>query len=252
MKHLVIPDTQCKPGVPLEHLEWAGKYAAEKKPDVIIHLGDHYDLPSLSSYDVLENPADYHQRDYESDLGAGDAGLLLLEQGISRGRTYKPRKVYLVGNHEERYLRLIRSQPKLKGAIRAPWQLAYERGWEIYPFLEIIDIDGIAYSHYFCKGPNGTVVNSKRGAPSARAMVLREMQSCVAGHKQGLDTFIYPTSRGMMRGLIAGSFYQHQEGYLTPQGTQYWRGILMLHEVQDGNYNLMEVSLEYLRKKYGQ
>ena len=51
MKHMVIPDTQCKPGVPMEHLTWAGQYAVEQKPDVIIHIGDHWDMPSLSSYD---------------------------------------------------------------------------------------------------------------------------------------------------------------------------------------------------------
>ena len=51
-KHLVIPDTQVKPEHSVKHLRWAGKYAAEKKPDVIIHIGDHWDMPSLSSYDV--------------------------------------------------------------------------------------------------------------------------------------------------------------------------------------------------------
>ena len=49
-KHLVIPDTQVKPEHSVKHLRWAGKYAAEKKPDVIIHIGDHGDMPSLSSY----------------------------------------------------------------------------------------------------------------------------------------------------------------------------------------------------------
>jgi len=52
MKHLVIPDTQVKPNSPTDHLRWAGLYAAEKKPDVIIHIGDHFDMPSLSSWDV--------------------------------------------------------------------------------------------------------------------------------------------------------------------------------------------------------
>ena len=51
MKHLIIPDTQVKPNTPTEHLKWAGQYAAEKKPDVIVHIGDHWDMESLSSYD---------------------------------------------------------------------------------------------------------------------------------------------------------------------------------------------------------
>lgn len=249
-KHLIIPDTQCKPGVPIDHLGWAGQYAAEKRPDVVIHLGDHYDLPSLSSYDEVDRPGDYHGRDYRADLDAGDAALLLLDAPLQRLRAAQPRKVFLVGNHEHRYQRLIEAQPKLKGAIRAPWDYAKALGWEVIPFLRPITLDGIAYCHYFCRGPSGTVANSKRGSPTAKAMVGREMMSCTAGHKQGLDCYIYPTSRGMMRGIIAGSFYQHEEEYLSPQGTQYWRGILLKTEVNKGAYNLVEVSLDYLRRKY--
>ena len=52
MRHLVIPDTQIKPDCPIDHMYWAGRYACAMKPDVIIHLGDHWDMPSLSSYDV--------------------------------------------------------------------------------------------------------------------------------------------------------------------------------------------------------
>ena len=40
-RYVVIPDTQVKPGVPTDHLEWAGRYVAEKRPDVVVHLGDH-------------------------------------------------------------------------------------------------------------------------------------------------------------------------------------------------------------------
>jgi hypothetical protein len=36
-----------------------------------------------------------------------------------------------------------------------------------------------------------------------------------------------------------------------PQGNKHWRGMLMLHDVNDGAFDLMPVSLKYLRKKYG-
>ena len=36
--HFIIPDTQIKDGVPLDHLTWAGKYIAEKKPDVVVMI----------------------------------------------------------------------------------------------------------------------------------------------------------------------------------------------------------------------
>src|SRR5690242_14449630 len=49
--HLVIPDVQAKPGVPLEHLDWIGNYIAEKKPDVVVCIGDFADIESLNKYD---------------------------------------------------------------------------------------------------------------------------------------------------------------------------------------------------------
>ena len=45
----VIGDTQCKQGIDLEYMHWVGAYIARKKPDIIVHLGDHYDMASLSS-----------------------------------------------------------------------------------------------------------------------------------------------------------------------------------------------------------
>src|ERR1035437_3365549 len=49
--HLIIPDCQVHSGVPTQHLEWVGKYIAQKRPDVIVCIGDFADMPSLCSYD---------------------------------------------------------------------------------------------------------------------------------------------------------------------------------------------------------
>jgi hypothetical protein len=35
-----------------------------------------------------------------------------------------------------------------------------------------------------------------------------------------------------------------------PQGNAYWRGLFVKHEVKNGEYDLMEVSLDYLCRKY--
>lgn len=45
--------------------------------------------------------------------------------------------------------------------------------------------------------------------------------------------------------------YEHDEDYLGPQGNKHWRGILVLHEVQNGQFDLMPISLNYLERKYG-
>lgn len=247
-RHLVIPDTQVKPGVRTNHLAALGNYIAEWKPEVIVNLGDFYDMNSLCVYD--RDLAGVTHRRYASDIESGNRALDLLMKPWFSIKGYKPRLVYTLGNHEERALRLIDEQPKLRGAVDMPWDYAAMRGWHVVPYLKPIVVDGIAYCHLFAKGANGRVTNAKFGAANARTQVLREMRSCTAGHKPGLDVHIQPIGVGSMRGVIAGSFYQHQEGYMTPQGEEYWRGVLVKHEVRRGNYDMMEVSLNYLLRKW--
>ena len=52
MRILVLPDCQVKEGVPLDHLEWAGKAICDYRPDVVVNIGDFADMPSLSTHDV--------------------------------------------------------------------------------------------------------------------------------------------------------------------------------------------------------
>jgi hypothetical protein len=75
--------------------------------------------------------------------------------------------------------------------------------------------------------------------------------SCVAGHQQGRDIAFGKRADGRkMTGIIAGSFYQHEEAYLNPQTNSHWRGVYMLHEVEDGSFDEMAVSMNYLRREY--
>ena len=93
-------------------------------------------------------------------------------------------------------------------------------------------------------------VQSYRGSPSASLQVRREMQSCTSGHLQGLDFAIHQTGVRRYYGIIAGLFYLHDEDYLTPQGTAYWRGVIYKHEVNDGEYDPMFVSIKYLLENW--
>ena len=73
MRHFIIPDTQVKPDSNIDHLTWAGKYAVSLKPDVIVHLGDHWDFPSLSSYD--KGKKSFEGRRYQADVLAGKQAM---------------------------------------------------------------------------------------------------------------------------------------------------------------------------------
>jgi predicted MPP superfamily phosphohydrolase len=253
MKHMIIPDTQAAPGHPDSHMEWAGKYAVEKKPDVIIHIGDHWDMPSLSSYDKGKGAME--GRRYMADIEAGNSSMdkfmrpIIKEQKRLRKnkeKVWKPRLVFCLGNHEERITRAINDNIQLDDLIGFHDFNLESYGWEVKPFLEVTVIDGVAYSHYFTSGVMGRPVSS------ARLMLTKKHMSCVMGHVQDRDIAFAKAANGRcMTGIFAGIFYQHDESYLNAQTNGSWAGLWMLHQVQEGSFDEMPVSLDYLKRKYG-
>lgn len=250
--HLVIPDTQAKPGVPLVHMKWIAQYAAQKRPARIVHLGDHYDLPSLSSYDKGTKRAE--GRRLSHDIAAGALALRIFNETLAKhAPDYAPEKHMLTGNHEIRLQRHIDASPELDGALSMGDLRREEFGWTIHDFLEMSRFDGVWYSHYFCHNAHGRVVQSKRGQPSAREQIRRiGGESCIAGHAQSIDVHYQsvPAKGGIRTGIIAGSCYLHDEEYLTPQGEEYWRGVLMLNNVVDGEFALWTIGLDWLCRRF--
>lgn len=251
--HLVIPDTQCKPGVPLEHLLWLSDYIVDKQPDVIIHLGDHWDMPSLSVYDNGTKKGE--GRNYQQDIRAGNLGMDLIMRHVNeynagrrklKEKQYRPRLVFCLGNHEERIMRHVNAHAILDGSIGYHHFNLLDHGWEVHDFLHVVKVDGIAYTHYFA--------NPNTGKPFGGNMLARLKTigfSFTMGHQQGKDAAErYLADGSAQRSLVIGSYYQHQESYKGPQGNHHWRGVIMKHEVDSGNYDLMEVSLDYLRRRY--
>lgn len=252
--HLVIPDTQIKPGVPIDHLYWAGMYAAKKRPDHIIHLGDHWDMPSLSSYD--KGTKSFEGRTYKQDIQAGIAGMtaflnpirqLQAKQRANKEKVWRPKMTFLLGNHEDRISRAIELDRKLEGLVGLGDLHLQELGWHVHPYLEVVNIDGISYSHYFTSGVMG------RPVTSARTLVTKKHTSCVMGHVQKAEIDFQYDARGRrLTGIFAGCFYQHDEQYLGPQTNEAtWRGIWMFYNIDDGEFTLNNIPLSFLKERYG-
>ena len=251
LKICVIPDVQAKSDVPIDHLLHIGRFIAEKKPDVVVCIGDFADMPSLSFYD--KGKKSFENRRYRKDIESVEVAMALLMQPIkdevqrlktNKKKQWKPRLVMTLGNHEARISRAVENDAILEGVISTD-DLPYE-DWEVIPFLEIIEIGGISFSHYFTSGPMGRPVGS------ARALVTKKMTSCVQGHLQTMDVaYSYKPNGDRVTGLMVGTCYQHHESYLTPQGNVHWRGVHMLYEVKNGSFDNHAISLGYLKGKYG-
>jgi hypothetical protein len=242
--HAVIPDCQVKPGVPTDHLEHIGRYLAEKRPDVIVCIGDFGDMPSMSKHD--RGTLAFEGRSYYADIQSVRKAMKRLLAPIRAARGYKPRLVMTLGNHEDRIRRKVEEDATLRDTISVD-DLGYkEAGWEVYPFLQPVVIDGICYAHYFTSGVMGRPVSS------ARALVRSRHMSATMGHvqKTEIDMGDIRADGKQIIGLFCGVCYLHDEPYLG-QLNAVRRQIVFKHDVQDGQYDPMFVSLDFLRRKYG-
>lgn len=251
-RHLIIPDTQIREGDDFRFLDWIGKYICDLRPNTIIHLGDHADMPSLSTHDHKGSKA-FEGLRYTKDVEAAKDAMKVLLKPLKqlqsklkqqKHKPYTPLKILTLGNHENRIDRAINNNPQLEGLISVK-DLKYDEDWKVYPFLQPITVDGVVYSHYFPTGAMG------RPCGTAQQMVSKLHQSCIAGHQQGRQVAYGRKADGsMLTCIIAGSCYLHDESYMDVISNKHWRGVLVLNEVNDGHFDEMFISLDYLRKKY--
>jgi hypothetical protein len=249
---LVIPDSQVRPGDDLEFLRCIGRMIVAEKPDVVVHIGDFADMESLSSYD--KGKKSFEGRRYRADIEAAHAGMEALlgplrdynaRRVAAKHCPYRPRQALFMGNHEERIARTINEEPMLDGAIGLADLKYAEFGWEVYPFLQVAVIGGVAFCHYFTTGLMG------RPASSAQAQLNKKHMSCVAGHQQGRQIATAFRADGrQITSIIAGSCYEHEEGYLGPQGNKHWHGLVYLRNVEDGCFDEQFIPLADVKKKY--
>lgn len=251
--HLIIPDIQARSGIDLTYLSWIGKYIIDKKPDIVVCIGDFADMPSLCSYD--KGKKSFEGRRYKEDIKAATKAMQLLlqpikaynaKQVLDHRQRYKPRMVLTLGNHEERIMRVSELQPEFDGVVSYD-DLPYD-DWEVIDYLKPIIIDGITYVHYLANPMTG-----KPYGGTALGQLSKVGRSFIVGHKQTLDVATRFTIGGTQQwGIIAGAAYPHFEGYKGYQGNDHWRGILYLNRVINGSFDPMIISLDYLKDRYNE
>jgi hypothetical protein len=246
-RHLWVPDTQIRKGVPTAHIDWLMYYAYERGPTRIILAGDWWDFPSLSSYDKPGSKSAEGRR-VSNDIDSGRREMCRMVN-FWHHRGWLPEIHFLFGNHENRWHKAVNENPAWLDGLADPFACLAELDIISHPFLKPVTLDGVAYAHFFPNNAKGAITQSKNGAPSARSQVQRLMRSATAGHQQGYDIAVVPTPDGLQRGLIAGSFYLHDEAYIPVNN--YWRGMVLKNNVRRGDYAITEVDMSYLEQTYG-
>jgi hypothetical protein len=122
-----------------------------------------------------------------------------------------------------------------------------DHGWAVHKFLTPVEVDGVWYAHFFA--------NPMSGKPYGGANITTRLNtigfSFSMGHQQQHMHGSKNLNNGrVLRGLVSGAFYLHDEDYKGVQGNTHFRGLTMKHEVCDGNYDIMEVSMDYLCRRF--
>lgn len=251
-RHLYVPDTQIKPGVPTDHINWIAQAIVEYKPDVIIVGGDWWDMHSLNAHEE-PGSAPLEGARFKDDIDSGNEAFARLCKPMeeerarlkrNKDKAWNPRKIFTMGNHEFRADWVAIDDPKWMGTVGANHCNVLDFEW--HGFLKVVEVDGIHYSHYW-KMQNSN--NPIGGTADNRLNKIG--QTHTQGHTPGFQygNRVYPDGK-TRHSLVAGSAYLHVENYRGHQCNTHFRGIVVKNEVRDGNYCIMPLSLSYLCEKY--
>ena len=243
--HLVVPDSHAHPEFNNDRYIWLGKLIADVKPDVVVDIGDWFDMSSLCSYD--RGKKSFEGRSYKKDIDAGLDAQAKMFEPIWRTKKKRPRFVRTLGNHENRVNRAVELDRVLEGTIGTKDFQSKEYGWEEYPFLDQVEIDGIQYAHYFVTGVSGRPIG---GEHPAYSLLTKRFRSSTCGHVHTFDYCIRTAGDRKIHGAVVGVYQDYHADYAGPANDIWNPGIVIKRGVENGNYDIEHISLKRIKEAY--
>lgn len=243
MRHFVFGDSHTIPGVKLDYADWIGDQLLECRPDVVVDLGDTADMSSLCSYE--KGKAMFQGRSYRADVDVHNEFQDRVWHKVRKQKKKLPRRIRLIGNHEERISRALQVQPELAGAIGYT-DLELEQYYDTVVYYEgntpgSVEVDGVRYSHYFCSGAMGRAIQSEH---TGYQLLCKKHTSCTQGHSHALSYCVRSTAGGRkLMGLVAPMACPHRLDYAGSVNDTWDRGIIIKDNVEDGAYDLKVVRM---------
>lgn len=251
--YLLVPDVHSHPDHSNDRADWLGKFILDRKPDVVVNLGDTFDMPSLSSYD--KGKASFHGASYEKDINAGVEFLDRMWHPIKKAKRKQPHKIFLEGNHEARLRKVLEYDPQLAGdkygISYKNYQLSDYHHEVVYYEGQtpgIYTADGISFAHFFVSGLMGRPIGGEHHAAS---LLTKNHHSCVCGHSHTVDWSVKSSSNGKkIMGLVAGVYQDYDPSWAGNVSKLWWPGLVYLRGVEDGVYSPEFIGLSEIRREY--
>lgn len=255
-KALIIGDPHSSADTANDRFSWLGNIILEEEPELVACMGDFADLNSLSSYDKGKKSAEL--RRYRTDIAACHDALLRINRPIELYNDQKrntkksqrklPRKVMILGNHEERINRAVNMAPELEGTLSIDDLQYKEYGWEVIPFKRTIAIEETYFCHFFPSGVKGEPIS---GFNIGANIISKNMVSSICGHSHLYDHAIRNRPDGSkVIGLCTG-WYGEQPTYSDATDNLWWSGLILLHEMDKGSFDCEQLGIERIKKLYG-
>lgn len=249
--HVVIPDPHSHPEFNNHRAEWAGGLIRDIQPDVVVVLGDTADMPSLCSYD--RGTKSFHGRTYKADIDAHADFQERLWHKVRAAKKRLPRRVTLIGNHEQRIHRAIQVQPELEGVI-SYGDLDLHRWYTDVVHYDgatpgSIEIDGVTYGHYLVSGVAGRPLS---GEHHAYSLLTKHYSSATVGHSHLFDYCVRTRAdKDKLMGLVAGCYVDYTASFAGAAQGLWSAGIAVKTFIAPGSYDLQWISIDRLKKEYG-
>lgn len=249
---VVFTCAHAKPGVSNDRADWLGGLLYDLRPDYVVDLGDGADMLSLNSYDT-RYPKSVCAKSYEEDIISYTDFQERLRHPFKKNKKKMPDFFGLMGNHEERIVRAINLQPQLEGK---KYGISFSHLHTDYFFSEYIPYqnggpgvfkrDGIEYAHYLSSGAFGRAMG---GEHHAYNLLRKRLGSTTVGHSHKRNIYFRDDAQAI--GLVAGCFKGAEETWAGQANDEWWSGVVIKREIDNGMYDPEFVSLKTLERIYG-
>lgn len=251
---IVLTCGHADPDASNERFSWLGDLIEDVKPDYVIDLGDGADMRSLNSYDT-RYPQAIVSQSYQKDIDSYNDAMSRLWDRYSLKKKKRPFRIGFEGNHENRIKKAVATDPRLEGERYGIsfkhlntdlWFDEYHEYHNSAPAQH--SYDGIVYAHFISNGSFGRPI---AGLHHAYGLVTKLHCSVTVGHSHKRSLYCkddaYPRPS---LGLVAGCFKGKDEAWAGQANREWWKGVVIKRNIEDGYYDPEFVSMDALEKAY--
>lgn len=245
---VAIGDAHDGPAIAKDRFRWFGQFVAERRPDVVIQIGDMFSLDSLCRYDGNETLKGKSKPSLKMDLASGKQALEAFKEGLDG---YEVERHCTLGNHEDRVESFTNRTPEVAELLTDNLHtILTDGGWSYSPFGVLHFVGGVAFTH----SPLTTMGKPYGGMYAENQIARDSLHDLVFGHThKGLHKTFPKLGHRHLTIINTGCALPdgHIEAYARHSLTGWTFGIWELEIERGGIQGARWVTMRELEERYG-